>query len=201
MKDTIEKIPFPMLLGVFLLYLGFQYYQFAYQADSPLGLKIQQVNGQKQAIEALRDKVRRAKDFYATLDSKKAELRTTNQELESMKATLSNEIDIPGFVKMAVTEASKVGLRVLSIKPTELKVGELYAEQAFEMKFQGVYVQLLVFLDRLAHLERIIRVDGFDITRVGPSSAAYVEVAGTLQLKAYRYVTSNADAKARGDGQ
>jgi Tfp pilus assembly protein PilO len=200
MKDTIEKIPFPLLLGLFLLYLGFQYYQFAYQPDSVLGMKKVQVEQQKKVIEQLRDKVNRAKEFYATLDVKKTELRSVNQQLESMKASLSNEIDIPGFIKMAVTEASRVGLRVASIKPAELKVGELYAEQAFEMKFTGVYLQLLVFLDRLASLERIIRVDNFDVVRTSSAAATYVEVAGSIQLKAYRYVSSSADAKPKAGG-
>jgi hypothetical protein len=53
-----------------------------------------------------------------------------------------------------------------------------------------------LFLQRLTNLERIVRADNFDVKRNGISTAAYPEITGNIQLKAYQYKQSEADTLA-----
>ncbi len=187
LQALVAKLPLTLILTLFLASLGLEFYTFKTDATSELGVKRAQWQANKASIEGLKAKAKIAHDFYNGLDVKVTEIRTLQGELENMKSSLSNELDIPGFVKMVVTEASKVGLRVLSIKPTALRTTDLYVEQAFEMSYQGLFAQLLVFLDRLAKLKRIVRVDSFDVKRLGSATSNYVEIGGVVQIKAYRY--------------
>jgi hypothetical protein len=61
------------------------------------------------------------------------------------------------------------------------------------MDFRGVYLQLLVFLERLANLERIVRTENITMHPVSSQKAAYVELEGKLELKTYKYQGSKAD--------
>ena len=199
-RELIEKIPVPVLMILGLAYLGYDYYDFTTSPSSPLIQKTTQIASAKKEIQVLGEKVKKAQEFFRSLDAKRAEIRGLAQQLDQMKTTLSDKLDISVFIKMLITEAAKVGLRVLSIKPTESKKHEYYVEQSFDVNMRGVFVQLLAFLDRLSSLERIIRVDGMDVKRMGSSLAPYVELAGTLQVKTYKYLGSKADDLAKSGG-
>ena len=84
--------------------------------------------------------------------------------------------------------------------PTDQKKLEAYAvEQPFALQFKGVFVQLMVLLERLSATERIVRVDNFELKRMGSSLAPYVELNGKLEVKTYKYVGSKADDLGKTD--
>src|SRR5205807_885579 len=131
----------------------------------------------------MQGKLKELAEFQRNIDQKRSGLRLLAQQLQEMKGTLAEEIDIPLFINMVVGEAAKVGVTVLGIKPTEASASEFVGQQAFELSFRCVYVQLLLLLERLSTVERIIRVDNFDVKPTGPSSGAYVEIGGTIEIK------------------
>lgn len=200
LKESLEKVPFSLLFVVFAGYLAYDYYWFTSDAASPLIAKQGEVQALKNEVTGLRGKIKDAQEFFRTLEAKKTELRMLAQQLDGMKSTLATDIDVPNFMRTVVTEAHKIGITVLSLRPTEAGDKEFYHEQAFEFVFRGVYVQLLVFLDRLSNIKTIVRVENFEINPVGSASNQYVELQGSLQLKAYSYVRSKADEVASGKG-
>lgn len=200
LKEFLSKLPMVPILVAGVLYLAYGYYSFTTSGDSPLTLKKQELEAAQAESARLEKKTKEAEEFFKNLDKKRQEIRALAARLDEMKATLSEELDIPSFVKMVVTEAQKVGINVIGIKPSETKESEFYAEEVFQFEFQGVYVQFFVFLERLANVERIIRVDDFDVKRAGPSTAPYVEMSGTVKIKTYRYLGSKADEVAKQGG-
>ncbi len=200
LKELLQKIPWQALLVCYVLLQAWGYYEFISSPESPLIQKIGQVVEAKKEIAALSTKVKAAQEFFRSLDAKRAEIRALTLQLDEMKNALTEELDVPAFIKLVATEAKKLGVNVTSIRPTVAKEHEYYFEQAFDLSFNCVYVQLLVFLERIASLEKIVRIDDLLIRRSGPSTARYVELVGTLQLKAYRYLGSKADEVARAGG-
>lgn len=197
LKDILNKVPLTLVVFLVLAYHGYLYWEFISAPESELvstQTRSQQLEASNQALDK---KIKDAEEFYKNLDKKREEIRALAVELDDMKATLSEEIDIADFIRMVVTEAKKVGLSVKSIKPTVMNQRDFYDEQVFELSFRGVYVQLFVFLERLAKANRIVRMDDFKLKRAGPSTAPYVELEGTVFLKAYRYRGSRADEIAR----
>ena len=193
LKEILSRVPVVLVLAAYLGYLGYDYYTFTNGDDSQLAQKRTQIENMRKDNAKLAEKFKSAQEFFKTLDVKKTELRLLSQHLDDMKATLSDDIDIPSFVKMIVYEASKVGLKVQAIKPIGTKAHEYYTEQVFDLNFRGVYVQLLVFLERISKIDRILRVDTFDIKRVGANDQSYVEIEGKVQIKTFRYLGSKAD--------
>jgi Tfp pilus assembly protein PilO len=192
-KEILDKIPAMLLLAAILAYLGYGHYVFVTDPSSPLLQKQAQVEAAQSQKKELQAKIKAAEIFFQTLEKRRLELRALAKELESLKVTLSETLDIGALIKTVVTEAGKVGLTLSAIRPTDLKESEYYSEQSFALGFHGVYVQLVVFLERLANLEKIIRVDNFDMKVVSSPTAQYVTLEGTLQLKSYLYKASQAD--------
>lgn len=193
LKPLLDKIPVNILLVLFLANLGWDYYNFESSPDSPQELKKAEIKSLEQELEKLRDRVKKADTFRKSLDSKALEIRKLLQDLEATKTGLSEELDVAALIRTVLTEAKKVGLTVVSLRPTQSKTSEYYVEQAFDLQFKGVYFQLVGFLDRISNLQKIVRVDSLSVDRSSSSLARYVEVTGTVQLKAYRYNRSKAD--------
>ena len=188
LKNLLQKLPVGLLLILYVGYLGFDLYDFTYGTSSPLVQMRQQIEQTKQENVKTGEKLKIAQDFLRTLDLKKGQLRRMAEELDGMKATLTETLDVPSLMKMLVTEAKKIGLTVSSLRPTEASRSQFYAEQGFELNYRGVYVQLLVFLDRISKSQKVVRVEDFSMRPVGSSLSRYVELQGTVQIKAYHYI-------------
>lgn len=193
LKETLDKIPVGLLVACFIGYLGWDYYTFTNASDSPLIIKHSELESVKKENAALTAKVNAANDFFKHLEQKREEVRRLAQQLDDLKTTVPSEVDVPGFMKTVLTEAKRVGINVFSIKPAPITNAEYYEEHPFDLGFRGVYVQLVVFLEHLANLQNIARVDSVDIHPVGNSSSKYVELEGSVQIKTYRYLGTKAD--------
>jgi Tfp pilus assembly protein PilO len=187
---------------VILAYLGWGYYSFTTDPTSELGTRKVALERKTKDIQVKEKKIADAKAFYQNLEKKRDELRSLSTELVTMKSTLTESNDIPAFMKLVLTEAKHVGLTVTSLSPLPAKTKQYYIEQPFDLAYQGVYVQLIAFLDRLAQAERIVRVDDFTVKpRSGTSRASkFIELEGTIKVRTYVYLGTQEDVVATSGG-
>lgn len=196
-KEILPKIPFLPLTALYLGYLGYDYYTFLEDPSSALNQKKAEAEQVKVEIQKLSKKVQEQKDYLSKLEGKRAEIRQMAADLDAMKGTLSDTVNVPEFMKNNLMEAKKVGMTVLGLKPTDKGRTEYYGIQNFELTFRSVYMQLMVFLDRVSKSSKIVRVENITVKPVGSSLSRYVELQGVLQLRTYFYLGSNADALAQ----
>jgi len=201
LKELLNRIPVGMLVSLYALYLGYEYWSFTSDDASPLMTRQAELVSAREEVKMLNTKLKQGQEFFKTLDAKKVQLRELAQKLDEMKGTLTNEIDVAAFVKLTITEAKKVGLNVLSLRPEKTNKQEFYEEQTFTLTFRGVYVQLMVFLERMSNIQSIVRVDNFAFQPKGSQTSEYVQIEGTVELKAYRYLASKADEIGRPDAK
>jgi Tfp pilus assembly protein PilO len=193
LTDSLKKVPFGLLSFVVAGYFGYQYYHFTQSADSELNLKKSEYEAGTKEIERLTLKAKEVESFKNTLETRKVQLRELFKRLDEMKSSISESVDNADFMNTVLTEAKKVGLNVVSFDRSNAKKEEYYTEHIYNLSFRGVYVQLLVFFERLATVQRLIRVDNFKLKPVSASNGRYVELEGVVELKAYNYELSNAD--------
>lgn len=192
-NELVNKIPITLLLFGYLGYLYLDYYKFTTDETSPLIQKQREIETTKANNVKLKGKVKEMNTFIQSLEAKKAEVRNLALELQQMKSSISDRNDVPGFIKLATTEAKKVGLSVLSVQPAGSTEKEYYAEQAYKLDFRGAYVQLLAFLDRISNVTEVVRIDNFAMKPIGSPYAKFIELQGTVEMKTYRYLGSKAD--------
>jgi Tfp pilus assembly protein PilO len=191
--EILKKIPWFLILVMWIVFLAYDYYDFEQGSDSQKQQKKTQVKAKETERETLQVEIKKAKDFYDSLETNRKELRKLAQELSDMKTTLSDNIDVSEFLSLVDQEAKKVGLIVKSLKPGEKRTKDYYVEQSFDLNFQGVYAQFLVFLDRLSQTSRIVRVDNFAVKPIGSQRAKYVDLQGQVELKTYYYLGTKED--------
>ncbi|MGK5087777.1 type 4a pilus biogenesis protein PilO [Bdellovibrionota bacterium FG-2] len=193
LKELLDRIPIKAVFIAYVAFVGYGYYEFKSDPSSPLKQKEALYKSLKTDNAQLQAKASQAQEFIKTLDMKRNELRTLTQQLADLKSSIKSQVDVPSVVKLLVSEAGRVGLRVSGIKPLAQVTKEYYVEQPFDFVFRAVYVQLLVFLQRISELTELFGVDRIELKPVGTSAGRFVELEGSIQIKGYRYLGTPAD--------
>lgn len=189
----------PLIGLAFAGYYSYDYYYvFKQDPGSPLAAKKTELLTVKKQNELLEGKVKELDEFARQLESKKEEVRALAQQLAESRGAIPDEVQMPDFMKMLVSEAKRVGLTVLSIVPAPKSAKEYYYEYPVDLKFRGIYAQVYSYLSRLSSLQRIVRVERFEMKPVGAASSKYVELEGSLEVKTFSYVGSKADQVGKG---
>ena len=193
LKEMI-RVWAPIVGLAFAGYYAYDYYVvFQQDAGSPLNQKRSQQRDVKKENDALQKKLDELDAFARQVESKKIEVAGLAERLGEVRGALAEDVLMPDFVKLLVSEAKRVGLTVLSVTPSRKTEGEYYYEYPVELRFHGVYAQVFSFLSRLANLQRIVRVDRFDMKPTSSSASRYVELEGSLLVKTFAYMGSQAD--------
>jgi type IV pilus assembly protein PilO len=205
LKEIINKLPIKLLVTAYLLWTAYDYFHFlghverlmGKEPSSVLAMKKKEIEAASSENDKLSAKIKEANEFFKGLEVKRSELRDLAQKLEGMKITLSENIDPAEFMNTIFLESKNTRLSVVQLKPAEANNRENFGEQSFEYQFRGAYVQLLLFLDRIAKLQKIIRVENMSLRPVEAQQGKFTLLSGSLQIKAYRYIGSKADDVAK----
>jgi len=202
-KEIIDKVPITLILLGYLGYVGFQYYEFENDDASPKMAKMREITGLKDANKKYESQYKELNTFVRSLEQKKIEMRELAKQLQEVKAGLSEDIDVPGFMKMVTTEGKKLNLSILALKPIGHNNHEFYGEVNFSLTYRGVFLQLVAFLERLSSLSRIIQIDKLiatsSVVNSGTRSGQLVLLNGEMNLKVFKYIGSHEDTLGRAD--
>lgn len=195
-KALLQKIPITLIMVGFILYTSVEYfYSFKRSKDSPLVLKMSQLSKAQEELRATKQRLEVIEKFKKELDIKRAEIRNLAMELENIKLSLSEELNRGDFISAITKESSRAGLRTIGITPgAEGESKTYYSESSFKFNFRGFFVQILIFLERIAHMKQLVRADDFQIIPTNHTdSKTLTELNGLIQIKAFRYRASNED--------
>jgi Tfp pilus assembly protein PilO len=192
----LARIPWSIVGLLVGLWFGWDYYQFETSSESELNLEKARIGELRQEVTLKTTKLQEVEQFRRTVDQRRAQLSEMTARLNEKRLAVSEKFDAAEFVGVINTEARRVGLEVIKLDPQSSSQNELYAEHPFKLVFRGVFVQFLVFMERIANLQKIVRVDQFDVgpARSARTSQALVELEGNLELKVYRYLSTSADS-------
>ncbi len=184
----------PMVGLAFAGYYSYDYY-LVFQQDpgSPLAAKKTELAAIKKQNEVLQKKGTELEEFARQLEAKREQVRAIAQQLGETRGTIAEDVQMPDFMKMLISEAKRVGLTVLSITPARKTSREYYDEYPVSVKFRGIYAQVYSFVNRLSSLQRIVRIESVDMKPVSSAASKYVELEGSLEVKTFSYVGSKAD--------
>lgn len=158
--ERLENIPSFyrwMVIPGLLIFLAAMYWNFLYQPYAEALTALQESIETKQQTIAKHQKVAEKLDTFRTQVSElEAKLRTLLRELPESR-------EIPGMIRRISDVGIRTGLQINLIKPQPEQRKEFYAEIPIQVRVKGSYHAVGRFLDDLAHLERIISVDGIQI--------------------------------------
>ena len=142
--------------GVLVL-LAALYWNFLYQPYA------EELSTLQEQIDTRRQTVEKHQRIAAKLESFKTQVSDLEARLRVLLRELPESREIPGLIRQISDLGVRTGLHINLIKPLPEQRKEFYAEIPIQVRVQGQYHALGRFFDDVAHLERVISVDGVQI--------------------------------------
>ena len=199
LQKILARLPILAMGLLYCCYLTYDHYDWMNSAGSDLGLKKAQVISDKTEFDAMKKKLTSGEDFFKNLDAIRERIKALTVQLDSTKTSLSGDIDIANFVRIITLEVNKLNFQIKGIKPEAEKKSDYYIEVPFTVNLKGAYVQILVFFDRVAKFQQVIRISDFTLRPSGNASTKFVELDASVKLVAYKYLGSTADEIIKSD--
>ena len=159
-RERLEAIP-PLyrwlaIPGV-VVFLAALYWYFLYQPYA------EEMSTLQEKIEAGHQTIDKYKQIAAKLEPFRAQVSDLEAKLHALLRELPESREIPGLIRQISDLGIRTGLQISLIKPQPEQRKEFYAEIPIQVRVQGQFHAVGRFFDDLAHLERIISVDGVQI--------------------------------------
>jgi type IV pilus assembly protein PilO len=192
--ESLKRFPSFLVLIGWVLFLGYKYYNFAFSSDGQLQVEQKKVADLKEEVSKMSTKTKEGAAFLKSMEAKKDSIRAQQKRLTDYQGALPEISDVPNMMKMLLTEARKIEIRVDRIEPARKVQKEYYLEQEFKLDLRGSYQQVILFLYRISQMQRILRIGGFSMKPSTQSlSSRYTTLAASLSISAFQYTQSKED--------
>lgn len=127
----------------------------------------------------------------------KEEVKRLEEERKKAQTLLPTAKEIPNLLRKIDSLANKSGLEIILFNPTRTRRKPYYEEVPTRMRASGTFYELMVFFDKVSHLDRIVNISGFQLMTPRLRNQKIVLQSNFL-LTTYRYITNT---KKRGKGR
>lgn len=137
---------------------------FYLQDNSDIEQKEQGIIAAKQNITTLNRKVEEAKEFEKQFEEKKKKYSELVKSLQNLKEALPRQFFLPDLLTEVQREAKQLEVEVVAVHPDQTETqSDLYNSIGFILDLRTSFLQYFIFLDRLAHMNRLINVERYSI--------------------------------------
>ncbi len=174
-----DKIIIAIMLFILPSFLYFRFY------FSPTTETIKKLNKEKRELELKLHNIKFNKAF-----SKKLEKEIEKKELILKKAQklLPTTNEIPELLTSISKEATKAGLKILSFQPKNEIKEDYYAKIPIEIKVEGPFHQIMIFIDNIRRLERIVITKKINFYNPKKQENLWI-VTADCSLETFRFLT------------
>lgn len=173
--EQLAKLPkiaqyiIALVLGIIILVLG---YYFVIKGQIQTNKSLQKKS------QDLQSQIQQGKEAVKNEESLKFQIEQIKKELEVVKTIIPAEPETGKLLRVFQNLARDLNLNFTIITPKQITSGDLYNQQAYDIEIKGGYHQLAQFFDKLAHLRRVINIEGLSI-----KSATSSKDASTISAK------------------
>jgi type IV pilus assembly protein PilO len=156
---------------------------------SPVQLEVAALEARRQQLAT---ELAQARSQVAELQRFRREVAELQAKLDGLKAKLPTEKETPALYRAVSEAAQGSGLGVSLFQPREPKPKDYVAEIPITITAEGGYHQLGLFFEKVAGLERVVKVGEMKLTGLAKSRSA---LRAELTLATYMYRDAPAPAK------
>lgn len=173
--EQLSKLPkiaqfvIALVIGIVILVAG---YFFIIKGQIQTNKKLQKKS------QDLQSQIQQGKEAVKNEESLKLQIEQIMKELEIVKTIIPAEPETGKLLRVFQNLARDLSLNFSTITPKQITTGELYNQQAYDIEIRGGYHQLAQFFDKLAHLRRVVNIEGLTI-----KAATGAKDASTISAK------------------
>lgn len=204
-KSLIEKLQWSHVAIILALVVAFFYFTLD---RSEMENREQAIGIAASEIANLEKKLNEAREFEKQFDEKKRKLAELTNELQKSQGALPRQLFLPDLLSDLLREAKQLEIDVSLIKADEVeKPMELYSSLGFTIEARGTFLQFFIFLDRLAHMKRLLTLETISLekdtshpavtlggeegafagSRLTGGRSVYPGIRGSMRIVTYRY--------------
>ncbi|MEZ4813894.1 MAG: type 4a pilus biogenesis protein PilO [Bdellovibrionota bacterium] len=148
-------IKLPIIIWVVLIagYLYYTHMTWQNEEYQPLMLQIEST---KEQYASLQKQNRAAETFEKERDSRFQELQKLAEDFNKALEKLPRSSDTPGLLSNLAEISDRVGVEFTRFEPGKAALNGFLMETPFKIQLKGTFVQIMSFLDEVAHLKRIV---------------------------------------------
>ena len=209
-KELLAKLQWSHVAIIAGLTAAFFYFTLD---NSELEMREQGLRDAQTEVGNLEKKLQEAKDFERQFDEKKKRYAQLVGELQKLQGALPKQFFLPDLLSELLREAKQLEIEVTSITPdAKEEPKDLYNSLGFNIETKGTFLQMFIFLDRLANMRRLVSVEEVSVDKdverekvtLGGQEGAfagskftggrtvYPGIKSFIRVLTYRYVGSNA---------
>ena len=205
LKSIVERLKWSHVM--FIVGVGAAVFYFM-QDSGEIEQREQGIQAEQSTIASLERKIKEAQEFERQFEEKKRRYSELVKSLQNLKEALPRQFFLPDLLSDLLREAKQLEIEVTLIRP-DLKEdqNELYNSLGFNIESKGTFIQFFIFLDRMAHMSRLINVENFSITKDATHNfvtmgglegsfagtkltggrSLYTGISGNVRVLTYRY--------------
>lgn len=126
----------------------------------------------------------------------KEEVKRLEEERKKVRTLLPTASEIPNLLRKIDDLANKSGLEITLFNPTRPVRKAYYEEVPTQMRASGTFYEMMVFFDKVSHLDRIVSVSNFNFSSPRLRNQKILLQASFL-LTTYRYIEQQKGPKKR----
>lgn len=150
---ALIKLPIILWLTAIGGYLYYSYVSWQSEQFEPLKSQIESTKSQ---LETLQKQNREAEAFEKERDSRFQELQSLAEEFNRALEKLPKSSDTPGLLSNLAEISDRVGVEFTRFEPGTSALNGFLMETPFKVELKGTFVQIMSFMDEVAHLKRIV---------------------------------------------
>lgn len=150
---AIIKLPWPLWILGIGGYLYYTYY--TWENDEFLPLKAQ-IETTTQQLTKLQKENKEAETFEKERDANFQQLQSLAEEFNKALEKLPKSSDTPGLLSNLAEISDRVGVDFTRFEPGKAALNGFLMETPFKIELKGTFVQIMSFLDEVAHSKRIV---------------------------------------------
>ncbi|MCK6510750.1 type 4a pilus biogenesis protein PilO [Myxococcota bacterium] len=117
----------------------------------------------------------------------KEEVKRLEEERKKVRTLLPTASEIPNLLRKIDDLANKSGLEITLFNPSRPLRKTYYEEVPTQMRASGTFYELMVFFDKVSHLDRIVSVSNFDFNTPRLRNQKIL-LQSSFLLTTYRYI-------------
>ena len=151
--ESVLRLPLIFWLLVIGGYLYYTHMTWESETLTPLR---EQVKNTKQQFTQLQKQNKEAEAFGKDRDANFQELQSLAEKFNTALEKLPKSSDTPGLLSNLAEISDRVGLEFARFEPGKAEMNGFLMETPFKIELRGTFVQVMSFLDEVAHLKRIV---------------------------------------------
>lgn len=150
---ALIRLPILLWLTGIGLYLYSSYSTWNTETFIPMK---QEIVSTKEQFSKLQKQNAEAETFEKERDTRFQELQSLAEQFNQAIEKLPRSADTPGLLSNLAEISDRVGVEFNKFEPGKTEANGFLMETPFKVELRGTFVQIMSFLDEVAHLKRIV---------------------------------------------